>query len=206
MFSDFSTHITNIFFKAIHILINQVSNSAWISIRKGELKGQKLVAKDVKNKSNLKKLLKSPIAYQFLRSIHTSPDYFENLQKDIFAMIQQLDPSTLFVTFTSAEHLWEPLINALKIQSIDSITNKTNKFDDECIDTLIKCQLVICSQYYKHRISSLPSVITKTMNYLVKSKIIFLLQNSKVEEQSMTMDYFGFKMHQYINNPPMFMS
>ena len=38
---DFATHITNIFFKAIRIVIQQVSNCAWICIRKGELKGKK---------------------------------------------------------------------------------------------------------------------------------------------------------------------
>jgi len=57
MSGEFSEHISNIFFKAIHILINQVSNSAWISNLKGELKGQKLVAKDIKNRNNIQKVL-----------------------------------------------------------------------------------------------------------------------------------------------------
>ena len=60
---DFATHITNIFFKAMRIIIQQVSSCAWICIRKGELKGKKLCAKDVKNKHNLNKLLQSPIGY-----------------------------------------------------------------------------------------------------------------------------------------------
>ena len=38
---DFERHGTNIFFKAVKVIIKQLSNTAWISIRIGELKGKK---------------------------------------------------------------------------------------------------------------------------------------------------------------------
>ena len=85
---DFAMHITNIFFKAMRIIIQQVSSCAWICIRKGELKGKKLCAKDVKTKHNLNKLLQYPIGYRSLKTICISPDYVDNRKKNIFAMIR----------------------------------------------------------------------------------------------------------------------
>ena len=87
------------------MIINRLSNTAWISIRIGELKGKKITAKEVKSKANLEKTLKTPIAYRSLKVIRTSPDYYENMKKDLFAMIRQLGPPSFFVTFTSAEHI-----------------------------------------------------------------------------------------------------
>ena len=54
----FALHTTNLFFKTIKILIHQVLSTMWVRIRKGQLKGKKLLAKDVKNKPNLEKILK----------------------------------------------------------------------------------------------------------------------------------------------------
>ena len=45
---DFSYHITNLLFKTMPIIIEQVLSSIWIRIRKGKLRGRKLLAKDVK--------------------------------------------------------------------------------------------------------------------------------------------------------------
>ena len=60
---DFALHTTNLFFKAIKILIQQVLSTMWVRIRKGQLKGRKFLAKDVKHKPNLEKILKSEIGY-----------------------------------------------------------------------------------------------------------------------------------------------
>ena len=68
---DFAYNITNLFYKEVRIILRQVLNCIWIRIRKGQLKGRKLVAKDVKSKPNLDRILKSSIGYMDLRSIHT---------------------------------------------------------------------------------------------------------------------------------------
>ena len=158
---DFSTHITNIFYKAVKVLVKQVSSSAWISVRKGELKGKKITAKDVKYQKNLEKILKSPIAYRSLQCIRTSPDYFETIRKDVFAMIRQLGPPTLFVTFTSAEHLWSPLISALQKRDGNTTTSNDNISLDESVDANLRNHPVICSRYYRHRMSAMRTLILK---------------------------------------------
>jgi hypothetical protein len=111
---DFAYNITNLFYKEVRIILRQVLNCIWIRIRKGQLKGRKLVAKDVKSKPNLDRILKSEISYMDLRSIRTSPDYLLGLCRNLYAMIRQLGPPTFFVLFSSAENRWKPLINAPK--------------------------------------------------------------------------------------------
>jgi hypothetical protein len=74
---DFSCHITNLFFKTIHIIIEQVISCMWVQIRKGQLQGRKLLAKYVKYKVNLEKILKFDIGYIDFKNIHISPDYLQ---------------------------------------------------------------------------------------------------------------------------------
>ena len=47
-----------------------------------------------------------------LSKLRTSPDYLCQLRKNVFAMIRQGHP-TFFVTFTSAESKWPPLLQCL---------------------------------------------------------------------------------------------
>ena len=58
---DFAYHTTNLFYKAVRIILKQVFNSICVRIRKGQLKGRKLMAKDVRKKPNLDRILKSDI-------------------------------------------------------------------------------------------------------------------------------------------------
>ncbi len=50
---NFATHIPNLFFKAIKVLIHFVISSSWVRIHKGKLLGRQLQAHDVINKPNL---------------------------------------------------------------------------------------------------------------------------------------------------------
>lgn len=94
---DFAYHTTNLFYKVIRIILNQVFSSIWVRIRKGQLKGRKLIAKDVKTKPNLDHILKSDIGYMDLKTIRTSLDYLQHTCKKLYAMIRQLgSPTFLF--------------------------------------------------------------------------------------------------------------
>ena len=82
----------------------------WVRIRKGQLQGINLLAKDFKYKVNLEKILKSDIGYIYFKNTHISPDYLQQNKKTTFAMIRQLGPPTFLITFTSVEHCWDPLV------------------------------------------------------------------------------------------------
>ena len=88
----------------MRIIIEQVLSFISIQIRKGQLQGRKLFAKDVKYKVNLEKILRSDIGYIDFKNIRISPDYLQQNKKTIFEMIRQLGPPTFFITFTSVEY------------------------------------------------------------------------------------------------------
>ena len=150
--NDFSTHIKNIFFKVVKIIIHQISSLAWVYIWKGKLQGKKLTTKDVCNPTNLERLIISPLGFHSLRSIHTSLDYLEHTKKNIFAMIRQLGPPTSFVTLKSAEHLWVPLCNALRLTP--STIGYNENLEDKDLDFEIRRNPVLCSHYFNHRIKA----------------------------------------------------
>jgi hypothetical protein len=128
----FSYHITNLFFKTMRIIIEQVMSWMWVRIRKGQLQGRKLFTKDVKYNVNLEKIMKFDIGYIDFKNIRKSPDYLQQNKKNIFAMIRQLGPPKFFVTFTSGEHCWDPLVvtvsdlhkNRKRKKEIDTLEHK----------------------------------------------------------------------------------
>jgi hypothetical protein len=68
------------------------------------LRGWFLYVKDVIDKlPDLDNILKYELEYKKIWSIHISPNYWHHFRKDLFAMIRQLGPSTIFVIFTSAK-------------------------------------------------------------------------------------------------------
>jgi hypothetical protein len=95
----------------------------WVGIGKGQLQERKLFAKDVKYKVNLEKILKSDIGYIDFKNIRTSHDYLQQNILFFFAMIRKLGSPTFFITFTSAEHCWDPLVAIIS----DLHTNKKRK-------------------------------------------------------------------------------
>ncbi len=153
---NFAISIPNLFFKAIKVLIHGVMASSWIRIRKGKLLHRTLQAKDVMEKPNLDNILKSDIGYMDLSKLRTSPDYLSQLRKNVFAMIRQLGPPTFFVTFTSAESKWPPLLKCLYDLNYKKLALNVSfdKLESKHIVDLIRCDLVTCACYYHHRMNS----------------------------------------------------
>jgi hypothetical protein len=67
------------------------------------LHGRKILAKEVKYKENVEKLLKYDIGYIDLKNICISLDHLQQIKKKLFVMIYKFPPPhpTFFVTFTS---------------------------------------------------------------------------------------------------------
>ncbi len=89
---NFATHIPNLFFEVIKVLIHFVVSSSWVHICKGKLLGRELQARDVINKPNLDVILHFDLGYMDLSGLCSSPNYLSQLRKDVFLMIQQLGP------------------------------------------------------------------------------------------------------------------
>ena len=139
-------------------------------------------AKDVKQKPNLERILKSDIRYVDFKRIRISPDYVHQLKKNVLAMIRQLGPPTFFVTFTSAEQNWDPLLSALeqldnahrsKIEHQQVYESKGDKFN------LIKKDPVTCARYYRHRIDAMKKLILTDESFFGNVVDYFLVTKFK---------------------------
>jgi hypothetical protein len=68
------------------------------------MKGDKrYTATDVLDDINVKNIISSNEGYKILRSLRSSPAFFQQKQKELFAMIRTLGIPTFFATFSAAE-------------------------------------------------------------------------------------------------------
>ena len=115
----------------------------------------------------LEKILESHIGFRDLEKLRTSPDYIEGLRKKLFAMIRQLGPPTFFITLTSAERLWNPLIEALyKLNATRLNLPNLKDLDSTHIAKLIRCDPVTCALYYNHRTKAFRELLLKEYSFL----------------------------------------
>ena len=83
-----------------------------IALRKCKGRNSSLTAGQLKQQGSLERLIHHD-GYKFLRALGGSAPYFEKAKKDLFAMIRQLGPATLFCSFSSAETKWMHLLKIL---------------------------------------------------------------------------------------------
>ena len=83
------------------------------SFEKMQGNNRNLTAGCLRQEGVLERLVHLDEGYNFLRALCGSLPYFEQAKKDIFAMIRQLGPSTLFCSFSSAETKWIHLLSIL---------------------------------------------------------------------------------------------
>ena len=104
--------------------------------------------------------------YRFLKALRGSPPYFEQAKRDIFAMIRQLGPATLFCSFSSAETQWIHLLRILgnlvdNKQYRDTQLDKMN-WEEKC--RLIQSDPVTCARHFEYQVS-------KFINHFLKSDL-----------------------------------
>ena len=104
--------------------------------------------------------------YRFLKALRGSPPYFEQAKRDIFAMIRQLGPATLFCSFSSAETQWIHLLRILgnlvdNKQYRDTQLDKMN-WEEKC--RLIQSDPVTCARHFEYKVS-------KFINHFLKSDL-----------------------------------
>ena len=96
--------------------LNQVLDKTQISLRKSRSNEKET---NIQNTDTLRKLLHSDEAYRFMQPIRGTPAYWENAQKDIFAMLRQLGIPTWFCSFSAAEFRWKDIVSTIMQQEND---------------------------------------------------------------------------------------
>ena len=91
-------------------------------------------------------------------------------------MIWKLGPPTFLVTFTSAEHCWDPLVAVVSdLHKNRKCKKETNTLENSNIDYLIRKDPVTCTQYYRHRINSFRQLICHDETFFRKISDCFFV-------------------------------
>ena len=147
--------VENIFFKAKKLQMKILLGKSQVALRKCKGNRRSLNAGQLKSEGAIEQLIHLDEGFQFLRALRGSPPYFEKAKKDLFAMIRQLGPASLFCSFSSAETQWIHLLKILG-QLVDhkeyNITELENmNWDEKC--RLIQSDPVTWARHFDYQIS-----------------------------------------------------
>ena len=92
--------------------LNQVVSNVSIALRKGHDKTC-ISPEMLTNKDSLHRILQFNEGYKFLKPIRATPVFWQNVQKDLFAMVRQLGIPTWFCSFSSADLRWPELLQTI---------------------------------------------------------------------------------------------
>ena len=145
--------VENIFFKNKKLQMKILLGKSQIALRKCKGSNGTLTAGQLKQPGALEKLVHLDEGYKFSRALRGSAAYFEKAKRDIFAMIRQLGPATLFCSFSSAETQWMHLLRILG-KLVDN-----RKYSDDDLENLnweTKCRLiqsdpVTCARHFDYQ-------------------------------------------------------
>ena len=131
--------VENIFYKTTKLQMKILLGKSHIALRKCKENNKNLKAGHLKQQGALDRLMHHDEGFKFLKALRGSPPYFEKAKKDLFAMIRQLGPATLFCSFSSAETQW---IHLLKI--LGQLVDHKQYTDDELqnLNWEEKCRLI----------------------------------------------------------------
>lgn len=91
------------FFKTRKLQIKILLGKSQIALRKCKSNTTALNAGVLKQQGAVERLIHLDEGFIFLRALRGYPPYIEKAKRDLFAMIRQLRPATLFCNFSSAE-------------------------------------------------------------------------------------------------------
>ena len=126
-----------------------------IALRKCKENNKNLKAGHLKQQGALDRLMHHDEGFKFLKALRGSPPYFEKAKKDLFAMIRQLGPATLFCRFASAETQWIHLLQILGLlvdhrQYTDDELQNQN-WEEKC--RLIQTDPVTCTGHFDYQVN-----------------------------------------------------
>lgn len=93
----FATCVSNIFFKLKKLQTLQVKDIATTALRKTT--NSSYTAGQLKSSENINNLLHNDEGFTFLKSLRSSPPYYQSKQKELFAMLGQLGLPPFFQLF-----------------------------------------------------------------------------------------------------------
>ncbi|MDY6841695.1 MAG: AAA family ATPase [Pseudomonadota bacterium] len=149
--------IANIFFKLKKLQMLQIRDLATTALRKVKGKQPGYTAGQLAKEGAMESLLRQDEGYRVLKTLRSSPPYWQAKQKDLFAMLRQLGRPAFFATFSAAETRWPDLLRVLY-----QTEHGTELSDDDLMNLtwqekskLIQQDPVTCSRHFDYRIQIL---------------------------------------------------
>ena len=143
--------VENIFFKTKKLQMKILLGQSQVALRKCKGNNRSIKVGELKQTGALEKLVRQDEGFKFLRALRGPPPYFEKAKKDIFAMIRQLGPASLFCSFSSAETQWTHLLRILgKLVNNKEYTELENlNWEEKC--KLIQSDPVTCARHFDYQ-------------------------------------------------------
>ena len=126
-----------------------------IALRKCQRNDGTITAGHLKQPGAIDNLVHHDQGFRFLRALRGSPPHFEKAKKDIFAMIRQLGPASLFCSFSSAETQWTHLLKILGklVNNKDYNDSELENLNWEEKSKLIQSDPVTCARHFDYQIN-----------------------------------------------------
>lgn len=131
--------------------LKQINSNINIALKK-VTQNNSINASQALSEGFIDSIIKNNQAFKFLTNITGSPSYWEEIKRNVFAMIRQHGVFTFFITLSAAESHWPELLKILKktVDKEDDADVSNLSFIE--ISRLIRSDPVTCAQYFHHRI------------------------------------------------------
>ena len=96
-----------------HANVNSAINIAMRHINSDMLGGGRVTAGLLRRQSFVNKMIKSDLAYRFLKNVRGSPPYWQTMFYEALAMIRTLGTPTFFLTLSAADLRWPEVIQTI---------------------------------------------------------------------------------------------
>ena len=145
--------VENIFFKTKKIQMKLLLGKAQVAVRKCKGNKHSLKAGMLKKDGALDRLVHLDEGFKFLHALRGSSPYWAKAKSDIFAMIRQLGPASLFCSFSSAETQWIHLLRIL-VKVVDNKEYTDSQLENlnwEEKSRLIQSDPVTCARHFDYQ-------------------------------------------------------
>ena len=133
-----------------------------VALRKCKGNSRTLNAAQLKQEGAIEKLIHHDDGFQFRRALRGSQPYFEKAKKDLFAMIRQLRPASLFCSFSSAETQWIHLLRIIGELVAESVLVCGYEFQG-----VFKEYLSTNNQFFKGNSKQVYFVLNYVLNFAI---------------------------------------
>ena len=131
---------------------------------------QALTVSDVLNDEDLERIFENDEAFKFLKEVGSTPEFWQQKQRELMSMIKQLGCATFFLTLSAGETKWLDPLRILKqiLENIKLSVEEVLEFQWSEKADLIWRDPVTCARCFHHRSKEMFKVLRSDVSPLGK--------------------------------------